>query len=219
MEETFETISESIRWWKAHIHYKLYLFWIYTFPGSHLYKTALERGIIRDPVRYLKDNNMQINISKMPDDVYWQTVERLELFQALYAIGVDVDFDKIDTKAYREKLNSLFDYGKIAVWPTILTIAKMLNAINPDFLKNENVYMVNAQTKEERSKGCEPLIGKEMHLPTIIDRENIETVFYSFPQVKSNALEQISQEIRDKHPSVKRIVKLTDLLKPSEKAE
>jgi hypothetical protein len=38
-------------------------------------------------------------------------------------------------------------------------------------------------------------------------------------QVKSNALEQISQEIRDKHPSVKRIVKLTDLLKPAEEAE
>jgi radical SAM superfamily enzyme YgiQ (UPF0313 family) len=219
LEETSETISESIRWWKAHINYKLYLFWIYTFPGSHIYKTALERGIIRDPVQYLKDNNMQINISKMPDDVYWQTVERLELFQALYAIGIDVDFDKIDTRAYREKLNSLFDYGKIAVWPTILTIAKMLNAIDLDFLKNENVYMVNAQPKEERSKGCEPLIGKEMHLPTIIDRENIETVFYSFPQVKSNALEQISQEIRDKHPSVKRIVKLTDLLKLSEEAE
>jgi radical SAM superfamily enzyme YgiQ (UPF0313 family) len=213
LEESIDTIKESIEFWKKHQDYKIYLFWIYAFPGSYIYKQAIERGIIKDPVQYLKDNNMQINITKMSDEVYWKTVDQIELFQALYACGIDIDFDKIDMKTYKKKLGSLLEYGKIAVWPTILTVAKMLNAIDPNFLKDERVFTVNAQPREERAKGCEPITGKPIYLPTIIDDENIETVFYAFPQIKSTALDQITTEIKDKHPSVKRIIKIGDLLK------
>ncbi|MDR1379318.1 MAG: B12-binding domain-containing radical SAM protein [Synergistaceae bacterium] len=211
LEETRETIIHSLNWWKAHQNWTIYLFWIYTFPGSHLYKTAIERGIITDPVKYLKDNRMQINISKMPDKEYWDMVVNVELFQWLYGAGIDVDIEALDFGVVAKKLTDLCVSGKVAVWPTILTVAEMLNRISPEFVAHPNTFFVNVNPHEERSKGVFEITGKPLLLPQVIEDNQIETVLYAFPQVKSTALNEIATMIDDLYPSVKRIVTIKDL--------
>jgi radical SAM superfamily enzyme YgiQ (UPF0313 family) len=219
LEETRETIVHSLNWWKAHQNWTIYLFWIYTFPGSHLYKTAIERGIITDPVKYLKDNRMQINVSKMADKEYWDMVVNVELFQWLYGAGIDVDIEALDSCVIIKKLTDLCASGKVAVWPTILTVAEMLNRISPEFVAHPNTFLVNVNPYEERSKGVFEITGKPLLLPQVIKDNQIEAVLYAFPQVKSTALSEITTMIDGLYPSVKRIVTIKDLLLVEEESE
>lgn len=66
LEETYETAMSTINWtderpWLNNINFA----WIITFPGSHLYEVALQRGIIPDPVRFIKEGCPVVNVSKM----------------------------------------------------------------------------------------------------------------------------------------------------------
>lgn len=70
LEETVETATNTINWWLNHPQYTISMAWIIVFPGSHLYKVACEREIIKDPVQYIKDSCPYINISKMSDSEY-----------------------------------------------------------------------------------------------------------------------------------------------------
>ncbi|MDR1378054.1 MAG: B12-binding domain-containing radical SAM protein [Synergistaceae bacterium] len=212
LEETRETIVHSLNWWKAHQNWTIYLLWIYTFPGSHLYKTAIKRGIISDPVKYLKDNRMQINVSKIPDKEYWDMVVNVELFQWLYGAGIDVDIEALDFSVVAKKLTDLCVSGKVAVWPIILTVAEMLNRISPEFVAHPNTFLVNVNPHEVHSKGVFEITGKPTLLPQVIEDNQIETVLYAFPQFKSTVLSEITMMIDDLYPSVKRIVTIKDLL-------
>ncbi|MDR1378010.1 MAG: B12-binding domain-containing radical SAM protein [Synergistaceae bacterium] len=212
LEETRETIVHSLNWWKARQNWTIDLSWIYTFPGSHLYKTAIERGIITDPVKYLKDNRMQINVSKMPDKEYWDMVINVELFYWLCGAGIDVDIEAFDSGVLTKKLTDLCASGKVAVWPTILTVAEMLNRISPEFVAHPNTFLVNVNPHQEHSKGVFEITGKPILLPQVIEDNQIETVLYAFPQLKSTVLSEITTMIDDLYPSVKRVVTIKDLL-------
>jgi anaerobic magnesium-protoporphyrin IX monomethyl ester cyclase len=67
IEETSETVNNTLNWWEAHPQYNIHLTLIKPFPGSHIYQYACEKGIIKDKVKYLKDGCPQVNISKMTD--------------------------------------------------------------------------------------------------------------------------------------------------------
>lgn len=66
-EETVETAHTTLEWWKAHPHLRIDLRLIMVYPGSAMYKYAIETGVIKDPIKYLKDGCPQINLSKMSD--------------------------------------------------------------------------------------------------------------------------------------------------------
>jgi anaerobic magnesium-protoporphyrin IX monomethyl ester cyclase len=68
--ETIETATTSLNWWKEHIHYEIQLSAIITYPGTELYKYALSKGIIKDPVQFIKDGCPLIRLSGMTDDQY-----------------------------------------------------------------------------------------------------------------------------------------------------
>jgi hypothetical protein len=68
LEETVESAMESINWWKAHPTWMLGLNWIIAYPGSYDYKVACERGLIPDPVQYIKDGCPEVNFSKMTNE-------------------------------------------------------------------------------------------------------------------------------------------------------
>jgi hypothetical protein len=68
VEETMETVWNSINWRFAYPHIDMFL--VNAYPGTHLYKIACERGIIKDRVRFLKEGCPYVNVSKLTDDEY-----------------------------------------------------------------------------------------------------------------------------------------------------
>jgi anaerobic magnesium-protoporphyrin IX monomethyl ester cyclase len=70
IEETLETANNTLTWWKEHPEYGTSLRLITAFPGSHIYKYACEKGIIKDKVQFLRDGCPQLNISKMTDEEF-----------------------------------------------------------------------------------------------------------------------------------------------------
>ena len=81
LEETKDTFHNSMKWYMTHSHYSIFLSWIKVLPGSHLYKVATANGTISDRIQYIKDGCPQINVSKMTNEEYWETVRWLEDFK------------------------------------------------------------------------------------------------------------------------------------------
>lgn len=80
LEETVETAMSTINWWQKHSEYQIPLKWIVVYPGTHLYKVACEKGIIKDPVQYIKDGCPYINVSKMSDAEYREISLKINSF-------------------------------------------------------------------------------------------------------------------------------------------
>ena len=68
--ETVDTYTNTINWWKAHPQYNIRLALIVLYPGSELYRIAIKRGVIKDPVQFIKEECPYKNISKMTDLEY-----------------------------------------------------------------------------------------------------------------------------------------------------
>jgi len=65
IEETYQTATTTLEWWREHLEYKINLNLITVYPGSYLYKYAWAQNIIEDRVKFLKDGCPQINVTKM----------------------------------------------------------------------------------------------------------------------------------------------------------
>lgn len=77
VEETAETAHNTLRWWKAHPAYNIHLTLVKPFPGSEIYRYACQKGIIKDPIQYLKDGCPQVNVSKMSDEEFSEIVRQI----------------------------------------------------------------------------------------------------------------------------------------------
>jgi len=115
-EETWETACASLRWWqknnkwddKAHV-WNLELSPIGAFPGSQLYKNARERGIITDPVQFLKDGITLYNLSKMSDDEY-RVINALLHIRTNWGVGISKDVQITLPADYRIDGDNITDY-------------------------------------------------------------------------------------------------------------
>jgi len=77
IEETIETAEETLKYWENHKEYGIALAFIITCPGTYIYKYACQNGIIKDPVKFLKDGCPQINVSKLSDDEFSYIAEKM----------------------------------------------------------------------------------------------------------------------------------------------
>jgi radical SAM superfamily enzyme YgiQ (UPF0313 family) len=68
--ETLETATRTLNWWKEHRHYELQLSAVITYPGTAIYKQACIKGIIADPIQYIKDGCPLVRLSDMSDSEY-----------------------------------------------------------------------------------------------------------------------------------------------------
>ncbi|MCL2074844.1 MAG: radical SAM protein [Betaproteobacteria bacterium] len=82
IEETFETANITLDWWEKHKHYNILINFINTYPGTYIYKYALQNGIIKDPVRFLQDGCPQVNISKLSEDELSLVARKMLLLSA-----------------------------------------------------------------------------------------------------------------------------------------
>jgi radical SAM superfamily enzyme YgiQ (UPF0313 family) len=79
--ETVETVMNTIRWWKAHPQYRIDLRVISVYPGSELYKIAIQNGLIKDPVQFIKDGCPLVNVSKMSEQEYKNMTLMISMLQ------------------------------------------------------------------------------------------------------------------------------------------
>ncbi|MFH2057275.1 MAG: radical SAM protein [Pseudomonadota bacterium] len=70
--ETIETMVETLNWWFKHPEYNINLSRIVPYPGTQLYKYAIEKNLFKnDRIEYLKNgfNGLkQLNLTQIPDD-------------------------------------------------------------------------------------------------------------------------------------------------------
>lgn len=98
-EETLETATNTLNWWKNHPEYALSLNFITAYPGTPLYKYAVKEGIIKDEVQFVKDGCPVVNLSRMSDeDMKWLAKQIVELPQNIFVEPEDIKevvFDKV----------------------------------------------------------------------------------------------------------------------------
>lgn len=75
--ETRDTAWETLDWWLGHRKYGINLGKIDCWPGTAIYKQALDKGIIADPVEYIEKGCQLVNLTDMPRDEWVDTLRRV----------------------------------------------------------------------------------------------------------------------------------------------
>ena len=72
--ETMETIVETLSWWFNHREYRINLSHLIPYPGTALYRFAIEQGLFKqNRIEYMKNGCAglrQLNLTRMSDDVF-----------------------------------------------------------------------------------------------------------------------------------------------------
>ena len=246
IEETYKTANKTLKWWREHPEYFIHLTLIKPYPGTYIYKYARRKGIIKDPIQYLKDGCPQINISKLSDkefsEIVYQTSEDIKLSKVPEAVKLL----KLDPRTGRETIsgicskckqkniwekiklfaidyihcshcgqkydipypiklrenidknvsNLLKKYGKVAIWGMIFPVMDLFK--ESVVLQDKNVYPIDIS----ESKNKTSFYGKTIKTPMVIEEEKIPVVIVAVP----SHFAQISSQVRQNHPNVKRII-------------
>ena len=79
--ETREKAQKSIDYALEHPEFNIAMAMIQTFPGTHIYRYAIKKGIIKDRVKFLRDGCPQVNISKMSDAEFAEVINIVQNVQ------------------------------------------------------------------------------------------------------------------------------------------
>lgn len=92
--ETLDTAHSTLQWFRDNYdRYRMFVDMIISFPGSTLYRHACQKGIIPDPVRFLKEGCPIVNVSAMSDGEFQQIVNEVE----------KINYRKYNVKYYKKK--------------------------------------------------------------------------------------------------------------------
>lgn len=70
VNDTMDTVQTSLQYRKDHPTYNISIYNIRTLPGNEIYQNALERGIIKDEVDFLRNDCPLVNISNLSDEEF-----------------------------------------------------------------------------------------------------------------------------------------------------
>jgi radical SAM superfamily enzyme YgiQ (UPF0313 family) len=93
-EETLETVEESMKWWSEHKEFNLSVGPVIPYPGTEMYKRAVEKGLI-DPVHFLEQgcpavNCANLNIEEVSKLIYKYAIQT---FTTTYDVGFESNID------------------------------------------------------------------------------------------------------------------------------
>ena len=95
--ETLDTAKNTLRWWQAHPQYGIILNFIVTYPGTYLYQYAVEHGIIKDEVAFIKEGCPAVNVSRLSvEEMAWLSNQILSLPLKLMKEPSNVFGEKLD---------------------------------------------------------------------------------------------------------------------------
>lgn len=111
VEETFETATNTLNWWKNNTKYGLGLNFITTYPGTELYKHAVKNNIIKDPVQFIKDGSPTVNVSKMTEEETKKISEEIiNLTKENLKAPLKIKDFEIDSSGYRASFKGVCCY-------------------------------------------------------------------------------------------------------------
>lgn len=80
-EDDLETIAMTESWYHANKDkFQLSMSMIYLYPSSPLYKLAVKKGLIKDEIKFIEDECPLVNVSKIPDKIFWLLPEKYKRF-------------------------------------------------------------------------------------------------------------------------------------------
>jgi len=80
--ETTQTANETLAYWKRNSHAGIMLTFISPYPGSHLYRHCLERGIIKDKLDFIANHiSDKMNMSDTMTDEEFERL-KVDIFEA-----------------------------------------------------------------------------------------------------------------------------------------
>lgn len=130
--ETIETIEESLNFIHLNSEYQNFMVFfgiVQPYPGSKIYKYCLEKGLIKDRLSLYQDASKPINMTQIPDDIFFPLVKRIDSIGQTMIIG---DTELI--KHVRGKKFSVFSTGTQTPLGKTPNLIKSLIAL----LKNGN---------------------------------------------------------------------------------
>jgi radical SAM superfamily enzyme YgiQ (UPF0313 family) len=197
--ETLETAREALNWWKTHRHYNINLAHIMTFPGSHIYKEACKRGIIKDRVKFLRDGCPIVNITNMSDSEWHEMKDEIARTLFLYESAES----EPNVAEISRKLD-LLSKRKVCVWPATHVTIDFIKSVSQSFY--ENCLFANIDKDSQLLRVC----GKNqvlIHTPDIISKEQVELVICS----RNRYFDEIRTICSSEYPSVKKVINILDI--------
>lgn len=131
--ETVETATNTLNWWKEHLHYGLTLNFITTYPGTGLYKYAVKEKIITDEVEFIQKACPTINVSHMTsEERAWLaeqivTLPQMQLREPKHIRDVNINYNEgaISSKGECVECNQTNEWNDIRMFTrNVLTCNK-----------------------------------------------------------------------------------------------
>lgn len=131
--ETVATSDETLQWWEQNPEYQISLGRVAPYPGTPLYKYALANGLIKNPIKFIRDGTPSINLTKMTMQEYAELTSKIATYsskarQYCKVISVDID-PRTSYESYKCQLQcphcgTTTTYGNIFIEkPTIFKLA------------------------------------------------------------------------------------------------
>lgn len=163
---------------------------------------ACERGIIKDPVKYLQDGCPLINITKMSDEEWISVKEEIICFRYLNAD----EESQIDIIQLTKVLTELAHKYKACVWPALDWDVKFFQSISKPFF--DKAYFINRKSElynvESAHREGLPV---PIYNPDIILKEGIEIVICP----RDTLIEEIRSIGINNYPCVRKVMTISDL--------
>jgi len=77
--ETIETANETLDWWASNRRYQIFLCAVQCYPGTGIYRDAVERGIIADRLKFHEQGCPDLNITHLDEAVYSKLVNKISM--------------------------------------------------------------------------------------------------------------------------------------------
>ena len=200
LAETEDTVNEALDWWREHRCLgNITTTYLIVFPGSYVYKVACERGIINDPIQYLRDGCPLINITTMSDSKWAEMKDLIAKNRILY----ETDAEPVGSEQISETLDRLAEYSSVCVWPATHDSIRFFESFSEKF--SQNTYFVNINPDSQMLRTTD--VYTHIYSPQIISKKNIKLVICP----RYSLLEQIRTICANDFPSVKRVVSIQDL--------
>ncbi len=133
LAETKETARETLNYWRKNCKGQVKLFFVHPYPGSEIYKSCLERGIIKDELDFIKNGIQHTNIRNMTFNMSDEEFEKLK--KEVYRLTSKGPIYSICSKIKKEKENR---YELIAKCPH----CQKENVIKNCLVRNRKIFVV-----------------------------------------------------------------------------
>ena len=141
INDTYETVKESLKFRDMHPEYNINIYMIRTLPGSYIYENAVQRGIIKDQVEFLRNDCPYVNISKMSDEE-WTSLWDKCIEETIYCDKYLTDYDLVPIS-----INGMNGYGN-GIYKLNCPVCKKETLLNTTLMRYASKISCNNCNKQ-----------------------------------------------------------------------